>query len=90
MLYIIYYILYITYYILLKVVAYNPHLFCIKDAVVAEVTGNGDVAKVENGEVKPEVFCMFWEFPCIVFQCKTATIENVFTFAGHQWRCGED
>jgi len=29
-----------------------------KDAVVAEVTGNGDVAKVENGEVKPEV-CIF-------------------------------
>merc|ERR1719220_1474612 len=26
-----------------------------KDAVVAEVTGNGDVAKVENGDVKPEV-----------------------------------
>ena len=27
----------------------------LQDAVVAEVTGNGDVAKVENGDVKPEV-----------------------------------
>merc|ERR1712130_581072 len=26
-----------------------------KDAVVADVTGNGDVTKVENGDVKPEV-----------------------------------
>ena len=29
--------------------------FYLQDAVVAEVTGNGDVAKVENGDVKPEV-----------------------------------
>ena len=30
-----------------------------KDAVVADVTGNGDVTKVENGDVKPEVALIF-------------------------------
>ena len=38
--------------------SFSLKAFVPQDAVVAEVTGNGDVAKVENGEVKPEV-CIF-------------------------------
>ena len=34
---------------------FTLNLCFFQDAVVAEVTGNGDVAKVENGDVKPEV-----------------------------------
>ena len=55
----------------------NQVLF--KDAVVADVTGNGDVAKVENGDVKPEV----------VLICQN-TFRFDATFAGNQWRCCED
>ena len=37
----------------------HKYLVFFQDAVVAEVTGNGDVAKVENGDVKPEVVFRF-------------------------------
>ena len=58
--------------------AFHWKAFVPQDAVVAEVTGNGDVAKVENGEVKPEV-CIFLVVEFLLWIC-----------SGNQWRCCED